>query len=477
MRYVFRFGLALALGLALMAGCSNENGEGGSGGTAGTGGTGGMPECMIDQQCDDGEECTTDECTDGMCQYTAVEDGIPCDEGNECNAGMCAGGVCDTESVADGTACDERNECDVGMCAGGACDTESVADGTACGDGAGTCQEGSCVGTFACTEQGIREAIAVGGGPHTFDCDGPTTVMIEAEIVVDNDVVLDGEGNLTVDGSKQEDARDGLFVIERDVSAQLSGFTVIKGSSGGIMNGGTLTLTDTVVAENASYGGGGITNGGALTLINTTVSGNTAEVGGGGIANFEGTTVTLINSTVSGNTAEYGTNNGGGIGNDGRVTLINSTVSGNTPDGIGNAGTLTLINTTVSGNVDFLRGSVTVYGSLVDGDCGGVGDPAVVISNGHNIESPGNSCGFDQDTDQVEVTAEQLNLGPLADNGGPTMTHALLTEPEVSVAIDVISDADCVDAKGAPLTTDQRGEPRPETGGTKCDVGAFELQP
>ena len=39
MRYVFRFWFALALGLALMAGCSDENGEGGSGGTAGTGGT------------------------------------------------------------------------------------------------------------------------------------------------------------------------------------------------------------------------------------------------------------------------------------------------------------------------------------------------------------------------------------------------------------------------------------------------------
>ena len=42
-----------------------------------------------------------------------------------------------------------------------------------------------------------------------------------------------------------------------------------------------------------------------------------------------------------------------------------------------------------------------------------------------------------------------------------------------SVAIDVIPAEDCVDADGAPLTTDQRGEPRPETGGTMCDVGAF----
>ena len=52
------------------------------------------------------------------------------------------------------------------------------------------------------------------------------------------------------------------------------------------------------------------------------------------------------------------------------------------------------------------------------------------------------------------------------------MTHALLTS---SVAIDQIPEADCSDANGEPLTTDQRGEPRP--GGTMCDVSAFEAQP
>jgi hypothetical protein len=54
------------------------------------------------------------------------------------------------------------------------------------------------------------------------------------------------------------------------------------------------------------------------------------------------------------------------------------------------------------------------------------------------------------------------------------MTHALGAG---SVAIDQIPEADCVDADGQPLTTDQRDEPRPETGGTMCDVGAFEVQP
>jgi hypothetical protein len=64
------------------------------------------------------------------------------------------------------------------------------------------------------------------------------------------------------------------------------------------------------------------------------------------------------------------------------------------------------------------------------------------------------------------ASSEDLNLGELADNGGPTMTHALLPG---SVAIDVIPADMC------EVDEDQRGEPRP--GGTMCDVGAFEVQP
>ena len=55
-------------------------------------------------------------------------------------------------------------------------------------------------GVFTCDEAGILAAIAAGGGPHTFACAGPTTVISSAEIVIDNDVILDGERNLTVDG-------------------------------------------------------------------------------------------------------------------------------------------------------------------------------------------------------------------------------------------------------------------------------------
>ncbi|MBW1757724.1 MAG: hypothetical protein JRJ80_16345 [Deltaproteobacteria bacterium] len=120
----------------------------------------------------------------------------------------------------------------------------------------------------------------------------------------------------------------------------------------------------------------------------------------------------------------------------------------------------------VSGDIAFL-GTLTSTSTLMDGACD-EGLRGVAASDGYNIESSGNTCGFDQPTDQVDVSAEDLQLGPLQDNGGPTETHAL---GPGSFAIDVIPEAMC------EVDEDQRGEPRPETGDTMCDVGAFEVQP
>jgi hypothetical protein len=343
--------------------------------------------------------------------------------------------------------------------------SDNGGDGGSGGDG-GT---GGMTGMeFPCTEQGIRDAIAVGGGPHTFDCDGAQTVVTLAEIEIDNDVILDGEGNLTVDGNGDH----RVFSIGGDVTAELDGL----GVSGG-----------------RSWNGGGIFNLGALTLTRSTVFGNTAN-SGGGVFNGSGTfpppssraTLTLKNSTVSGNIQEGGCGEGvcgvGGIFNlEGTLTVTNSTVSGNDApdifhwDGFPDDGfvvTATIVSSTVA-NIVNLDGAMTLTNTLVVDGC--TSDRGTMTSAGHNIESPGNTCGFDTNLgDQVEVTPEQLNLGPLQNNGGPTMTHALLTEPTVSVAIDVIAGVDCVDADGEPLTTDQRGVERPQ--GDSCDVGAFELE-
>jgi hypothetical protein len=105
--------------------------------------------------------------------------------------------------------------------------------------------------------------------------------------------------------------------------------------------------------------------------------------------------------------------------------------------------------------------NLIVTNTIIDGDCSNT----VISSNGYNIESPGNTCGFDTNKgDQVDVSEAQLNLEELADNDGLTMTHALGAG---SVAIDVIPADMC------EVTEDQRGFPRD----SMCDVGAFEVQP
>jgi predicted outer membrane repeat protein len=216
-----------------------------------------------------------------------------------------------------------------------------------------------------------------------------------------------------------------------------------------------MTLIDSIVSGNAGGPGGGIFASGTVTLANSTVSGNTA-IFGGGIYNRR--VLTLTNATVSSNTAA---DVGGGIytsNSAGPVTLANSTVSGNAADS--GSGIYAYI----------LAGDTTLTNSLIDGDCAVGAEDVAFTSGGYNVESPGNTCGFDQPTDQVNVSAGDLKLGTLGDYGGPTLTHALFPN---SVAIDQIPADECLDAEGAPLNTDQRGESRD----SMCDVGAFEVQP
>jgi len=293
---------------------------------------------------------------------------------------------------------------------------------------------------FPCTEQGIRDAIAEGGGPQTFACDGPTTVVTEATIVIDNDVILDGEGNLTVDGN--DDHR--VFSVAEGMTAELRGFTV---------SGGQCTEEQRAMGRLKAHIsfvciGSAIKNSGTLTLTGSTLSNNR------GVALLNEATMTMANSTMSNPEGAPD-----GVHSPGTLTIVNSTID----DMIQNFGVLRVMQSTVDRVDSQFEDSVTIANSLV-AECVDAEQPS---SAGYNIESPGDTCGFDPDgTDQVDVTEGELNLGPLQDNGGPTMTHALLPG---SIAIDVIPADMC------EVDEDQRGEPRP--GGTMCDVGAFEVQP
>jgi hypothetical protein len=330
-------------------------------------------------------------------------------------------------------------------------------------------------------------------------------IHTEAGIVVSKDVTIRGLGAETTIVQAHEtpdEAPDRVFLIEEGANVTLESMTIRHGKpsaqdehGGGIYNYGTLTLESCVVTNNTAIGGGGICNYGALTLVNSTVSENTAVDtappgvfacgGGGGIRSGKGT-LTLINTTVSGNqsgTRYRGAGGGVRIGCQCTAVFTNSTISGNSSvhsgGGISVVGPLQLVNCTISNNTTNGRGEgICVQGKLDyentliannpgnGGDCAmgtdAYGKRGTIGTNSNNLVGDG-SCGSDHSGDPM--------LSSLADNGGPTWTHALLPD---SPAIDAVSVVSCT------LPTDQRGAPRPivqTSPETPCDIGAFEWQP
>ncbi len=359
----------------------------------------------------------------------------------------------------------------------------NAADGTTCGNGAGTCQMGTC--QVFCSELGIRAAASAGGGPYTFACEGVQRVVTRSTIIIERDVILDGEGKLIVDGNENHRVFD---IPEPKARVTLSGMSIVRGSEangngGGISNGGQLIVERCTLSENsASNGhrghGGAIYNTGSLELRDSTVSDNSA------FGDWE-TPLLCFDPPCE---PYFAGGNGGGIANEGgaspqegpgTVTVQNSTFSNNSADGLGGGianwagGVVEIRSSTFSGNAAIDGGSaiaswggeVQLANSVVDGNCN-----APITSLGYNVGSRALACRLDQVGDLADVSAAELVLEALADNGGPTRTHAL---GEGSVAIDQVSEERCLDTEGEPLSVDQRGEPRDAL----CDAGSFERQP
>ena len=258
----------------------------------------------------------------------------------------------------------------------------------------------------------------------------------------------------------------------------LKGLAIRRGHADGqggggvrIESGQSLTFHEGVVADSSAVGnGGGILNHGTAALTNVTLSGNSAtgiSSSGGGIDNAG--TVTLTNVTVSGNTVTATNSIGGGIYNHGTATLSNVTLSGNRASLAGGAilnnGAATLSNVTVIGNGGmngsgiYESGGTTTLVNTIVASIGVSGGNCVPSLGGSFNLSSDNSCGFGAGRDNVNVM-----LGPLANNGGHTLTHLPLGG---SPAIDFGTNAGCP-------SSDQRGYPRPF--GAACDVGAVERQ-
>ena len=102
--------------------------------------------------------------------------------------------------------------------------------------------------------------------------------------------------------------------------------------------------------------------------------------------------------------------------------------------------------------------------SPIDDDCNG---PLEVY--GWNLMGNMSGCTFTGNGNAARGTVSLNTIGPLQDNGGLTLTHALLAGSE---AINSTNNQGCIDYDSSKLTTDQRGAAR--GAGLECDVGAFE---
>ncbi len=268
------------------------------------------------------------------------------------------------------------------------------------------------------------------------------------------------------------------------VGSEISNNSATNGSGGGVAFASAEPLfmgNVRVVNNSATVQGGGIqlVGGGSAELREVTISGNRSVNNGGGGITVGQSMANIMFSTISDNTAENNQNGGGllAAGNS-RVILLSSTVSGNsggTGGGVSvTSGFTTSNGSTFVGNRASVAGAgisstvtanVQIKGSLLSGNllsgslnnCATSGS-GVLISQGYNL-SDNNCAPFSLPSDKNNTPA---GVSPtLANNGGPTFTHALL---EGSAAINA-GDA------GTCLSRDQRGASRVGI----CDIGAFEF--
>jgi CSLREA domain-containing protein len=245
-----------------------------------------------------------------------------------------------------------------------------------------------------------------------------------------DDLLLSGTGSGLV--VIQGDGADRVFDVFAPASVEMADLMIQEGNAlgaagGGIRNTGTLTLTAVTLRDNVAVDGGALANleEGSLSLANCTLSGNSATALGGALANFDDASAAVLNSTITNNAA----------------------VSGSS--GVHNLAVIELQNTIIAEN----SGGKNCAGSI-DG----------IVSLGNNLESA-DSCFLASPTDIPDTPA---GLDVLAENGGNSLTHALLAG---SAAIDAGDDASCPG-------NDQRQALRPFDGdgdGTAtCDIGAYE---
>lgn len=325
----------------------------------------------------------------------------------------------------------------------------------------------------------LRQTVsdATSGDDITFDSSlNGQTIQLISPITIALNLALIGPGadQLTISGGNTTQ----MLAVSSGADVTISGLEFVDGNAPvggaiGVSGGATvLTLNQTQFLNNfaASSGGALDNNGATINVFNSTLSANSTNSLGGAINNAGSGFLLIRNSTLSGNQS-IGFDGGAITNLNGTLDIANSSVINNFADnfagGLGNnSGSVisNIRNTIVAGNT-------TGTGSGLE--IGNLAAQANIVSGGGNLigiaQGPGdgNTIGvFDQPSDQTGNVASPLDpqLLPIADNGGPTLTHLPdLGSPVIDGGINI----------DLP-TTDQRGLARVDN--DQVDTGSVETQ-
>lgn len=299
-----------------------------------------------------------------------------------------------------------------------------------------------------------------GGGVYVWYPNTDGSAMVQSSVISGNHATRGGglfqyAGSLAVEDSAiisnaVEELEGGGIYTAYSLATDV--LTITRSTVGqnqapkgaGIYSNVDLHLETTVISNNvAGDVGGGLVMHRAAMVVDSAIVGNEAAGYGAALSHESSDAMTLQNVTVSGNDA----GSAGAVYFDGDADLTNVTLTGNGPAGIyRQSGSVSLVNTIIAGSQ-------------------GPNCNQALTSMGHNLEDD-DTCGLNPGMD--DLTFVDPLLGPLAENGGATPTHALATG---SPAIDAGDEGVCppVDQRGVLRPIDGDGDDTPV-----CDIGAYE---
>lgn len=269
-----------------------------------------------------------------------------------------------------------------------------------------------------------------------------------------------GDGTVEVTGGGVA-AMGAVYIWNSTITGNRVDSTVVPAYAGGVWGRTYVSVRRSTISNNAATGvqgnTGGVLSSGSAVIAESTISGNQAAFNAG-VADFgefppNGVAkLAIYSSTISGNVA---TSILGGVGSLADMYIVGSTIVNNR-DGGGAIGAGLLLGASVDAAVYDTIIADNYSGDARD-DVGGLA--GATVEGSHNLVVA-STLPLPPDT----VFGDPM-LAPLADNGGPTLTHALF---DGSPAIDA----------GAIIESgyDQRGGGFARGVGTASDIGSYEVQ-